>query len=112
LEYGVFYRCESSALRLEGLRHFFIHFPSYDLRVYAFTDAAGKTKPGMIRVLDGGADFHLELWDMPTENFGKFIAQVRAASPLLQLPWPAAALCPLLLFMKLPGTRPCRCRRR
>ena len=47
-------------------------------RVYAFTDDAGKTKPGMVRVMegDGGQDYYLELWDMPVENFGRFILQV------------------------------------
>ena len=76
--------------------------------MYAFTDAAGKTKPGMVRVLDGeaGKDFYLELWDMPVENFGRFMLQARRRRrrlrrlprllpffpfPMLTLP-PAAAL--------------------
>lgn len=48
-------------------------------RLFAFTDENGKTKPGMIRPLitDNCAAVHLELWDVPTENFGKFISQVR-----------------------------------
>jgi allophanate hydrolase len=49
-------------------------------KVYAFTDAAGKTKPGMVRVAEGehGGDFFLELWDVPLESFGRFILQVPA----------------------------------
>lgn len=57
-------------------------------RVYAFTDAAGKTKPGMVRVLDGepGKDFYLELWDVPVEKFGRFMLQVRYFAAALALP--------------------------
>lgn len=50
-------------------------------RVYAFTDSAGKTKPGMLRVAEGeqGGDFLLELWDIPTEKFGQFMMLVPPA---------------------------------
>ncbi|KAL4418867.1 hypothetical protein ABPG77_002623 [Micractinium sp. CCAP 211/92] len=49
--------------------------PEY--RLYAFTDASGKTKPGMIAVTDGsGAAVHLEVWEMPIQNFGHFMLQV------------------------------------
>lgn len=49
--------------------------PEY--RLIAFTDAAGKTKPGMVTVTDGsGAAVHLEVWEMPIENFGHFMLQV------------------------------------
>ena len=47
-------------------------------RLYAFTDAAGKTKPGMVAVTDGsGGAVHLEVWEMPIENVGRFLVQVR-----------------------------------
>jgi hypothetical protein len=47
-------------------------------RLFAFTDASGKTKPGMIYVTDGsGAAIDLEVWEMPIENFGDFMLQVR-----------------------------------
>lgn len=56
-------------------------------RLYAFTDATGKTKPGMIRVTDGsGASIDLEVWEMPIENFGHFMVQVRKG---LQTHWVA-----------------------
>lgn len=47
-------------------------------RLYAFTDDNGKTKPGMVRPLSHTecAAVYLELWDVPIENFGKFIQQV------------------------------------
>jgi allophanate hydrolase len=50
-------------------------------KVYAFRDEAGKVKPGMIRQSPAddpqpGSSFYLELWDVPIENFGKFIVQV------------------------------------
>ncbi|PSC69639.1 allophanate hydrolase [Micractinium conductrix] len=48
-----------------------------EYKLYAFTDAAGRTKPGMVAVTDGsGAAVHLEVWDMPIENFGRFMLQV------------------------------------
>ncbi|KAI7838880.1 hypothetical protein COHA_007346 [Chlorella ohadii] len=51
--------------------------PEY--RLYAFTDASGKTKPGMVALppgSSGGAAVHLEVWEMPLENFGSFMVQV------------------------------------
>ena len=48
-------------------------------RLYAFTDANGKTKPGMVALppgSSGGAAVHLEVWEMPLENFGSFMVQV------------------------------------
>lgn len=46
-------------------------------RLYAFTDDTGKTKPGMVTVVDGsGSAVYLEVWEMPIENFGHFILQV------------------------------------
>lgn len=49
--------------------------PEY--RLYAFTDATGKTKPGMVAVADGsGTAVHLEVWEMPIQNFGHFMLQV------------------------------------
>ena len=49
-------------------------------RLYAYTDANGKTKPGMVRPLDTTecAAVDLEVWDVPIENFGKFMLQVPA----------------------------------
>lgn len=50
-------------------------------RLYAFTDASGKTKPGMVALPPssggGGAAVHLEVWEMPLESFGAFMLQVR-----------------------------------
>lgn len=47
-------------------------------RLFAFTDSNGKTKPGMIRPLDrsGCASIAMEIWDLPSENFGKFVSMV------------------------------------
>lgn len=47
-------------------------------RLYAFTDTSGKTKPGMVRPLnnEGCNSVELEVWEMPIENFGRFIEQV------------------------------------
>lgn len=63
-------------------------------RLYAFTDAGGKTKPGMVAVQDGsGAAVHLEVWEMPIENFGRFMLQVTgggARGTLRQHAWAAA----------------------
>lgn len=53
---------------------------SHCYRLYAFTDASGKTKPGMVALppgSGGGAAVHLEVWEMPLENFGAFMLQVR-----------------------------------
>ena len=52
--------------------------PHPSRRLYAFTDAAGKTKPGMVAVTDGsGTAVHMEIWEMPIENFGRFMLLVR-----------------------------------
>ncbi|KAL4858303.1 Allophanate hydrolase [Chlorella vulgaris] len=48
-----------------------------EYKLYAFTDDNGKTKPGMVTVVDGsGSAVYLEVWEMPIENFGHFILQV------------------------------------
>ena len=48
-------------------------------RLFALTDAAKKvSKPGMVRVADGGVRVFLEVWDVPSEAFGRFIVQVPA----------------------------------
>jgi allophanate hydrolase len=33
-------------------------------------------KPGMLRVAEGGAALALELWDIPLQNFGAFVAEI------------------------------------
>ena len=46
-------------------------------RLFALTDAAKNiTKPGMVRVADGGVRVFLEVWDVPSEALGRFIVQV------------------------------------
>lgn len=47
-------------------------------RLFAFTDAQGKTKPGMIRPLskEGCSSIEMEIWEMPVENFGYFMTLV------------------------------------
>ena len=51
-------------------------------RLFAFTDGNGITKPGMVRPLDtaGCTSVYMELWDVPTENFGRFIEKVQCGS--------------------------------
>ena len=49
--------------------------PAY--RLFAITDAVKKvTKPGMIRVAEGGVRVYLEIWSVPIEQFGRFMVQV------------------------------------
>ncbi len=44
---------------------------------YRFIALPGEiAKPGMIRVPEGGASIDLELWDMPVEHFGSFVALI------------------------------------
>jgi len=44
---------------------------------YKFIALPGAiAKPGMIRVPEGGASIDLELWDMPVEQFGSFVALI------------------------------------
>lgn len=78
---GLHLRGQPLNSQLTNLRSTFVKecrsAPEY--RLYAFTDAAGKTKPGMIAVTDGsGAAVHLEVWDMPIENVGQSVNLVPA----------------------------------
>jgi len=50
--------------------------PNYRLYALAGTQPA---KPGLLRVADGeGAAIELEIWALPTEAFGRFVAAVPA----------------------------------
>lgn len=65
--------------------------PPAPCRLYAFTDATGKTKPGMVAVADGsGTAVHLEVWEMPIQNFGHFMLQASRTWLLRQLPRPVS----------------------
>ena len=54
--------------------------PAY--RLYALSAAAsgGVAKPGLVRVPDGGASIAVELWEMPVDAYGSFVAGI--AGPL------------------------------
>jgi allophanate hydrolase len=42
------------------------------------TDPQGARKPGAVFVRDGsGAALEVEVWDMPLENFGRFMVRVQ-----------------------------------
>ena len=60
--------------RLAGNRH-----TSADYRLYALPGSQ-PAKPGLLRVKTGGHAIALELWDMPIDQFGSFVALV--PSPL------------------------------
>ena len=50
--------------------------PEY--RCYVITDPQGARKPGAVFVTDGsGAALEVEVWDIPLENFGRFIVRVQ-----------------------------------
>lgn len=49
--------------------------PEY--RCYVITDPQGARKPGAVFVRDGsGAGLEVEVWDIPLENFGRFMVRV------------------------------------
>jgi allophanate hydrolase len=49
--------------------------PEY--RCYVITDPKGTRKPGAVFVRDGsGAALEVEVWDIPFENFGRFMARI------------------------------------
>ncbi|MDI1360915.1 amidase [Methylotenera sp.] len=49
--------------------------PAYKLyQLNGFTPA----RPGLIRVVDGGAAIALEVWQLPIENYGTFVSGVPA----------------------------------
>ncbi|MBN3780697.1 allophanate hydrolase [Burkholderia sp. Ac-20345] len=54
--------------------------PAY--RLYALSAAAsgGVAKPGLVRVPDGGAAIAVEIWEMPVDAYGSFVAGI--ADPL------------------------------
>jgi allophanate hydrolase len=41
-------------------------------------EASVPPKPGLARVPEGGASIEVEVWDVPTESFGSFVAAVPA----------------------------------
>ncbi|WP_175910256.1 allophanate hydrolase [Burkholderia metallica] len=51
-------------------------------RLYALAAAAsgGVAKPGLVRVPDGGASIAVEIWEMPVDAYGSFVAGI--ADPL------------------------------
>jgi allophanate hydrolase len=49
---------------------------SAEYKMYLVKDARGE-KPGLIRLSNGkGSAFELEIWEVPLENAGKFIAMI------------------------------------
>lgn len=48
-----------------------------DYRLYALPDSE-PPKPGMVRVEHGGATVELEVWEMPVEHYGSFVASIPA----------------------------------
>ena len=46
-----------------------------DYRLYALPETS-PPKPGLVRVTDGGAAIAVEVWELPTEAFGGFVAAV------------------------------------
>lgn len=49
--------------------------PKYKLfKLVGFT----PERPGLLRVLDGGSEIELEVWQLPIENYGMFVAGVPA----------------------------------
>src|SRR5262249_8573073 len=51
--------------------------PAY--RLFAFPDA-NPPKPGLVRTLEGGSAIEVEVWELPSAEFGRFVASV--PSPL------------------------------
>ncbi|RQR75515.1 allophanate hydrolase [Burkholderia sp. Bp9012] len=49
-------------------------------RLYALSAAAcgGVAKPGLVRVPDGGAPIAVEIWEMPVDAYGSFVAGIAA----------------------------------
>ena len=64
LEHGAKFLCEAETAPLYRL----VKLPST------------PAKPGLIRTHDGGAAISIEVWKMPAENFGRFVASI--PSPL------------------------------
>ncbi|HTI17827.1 MAG TPA: allophanate hydrolase [Trinickia sp.] len=50
--------------------------PTYRLFALPAASSGGVAKPGLVRVPDGGASIEVELWDMPLDAYGGFVAQV------------------------------------
>jgi allophanate hydrolase len=65
-------------LRAAGARLLETTTTAPDYRLYALAGTA-PAKPGMLRVADGeGAAIELEIWALPAEAFGRFVAAVPA----------------------------------
>lgn len=50
--------------------------PSY--RLYALADDGGIARPGLVRVLDGGAPIEVELWELAPTALGELIGEIPA----------------------------------
>ncbi|WP_371136623.1 hypothetical protein [Hydrogenophaga sp.] len=37
-----------------------------------------RRRPGMVRVNEGGAAIHMEVWELPAEHFGSFVDGIPA----------------------------------
>lgn len=48
-----------------------------DYRLYALANTT-PPKPGLVRMGSGGASIVVELWDVPAEDFGSFVAEIPA----------------------------------
>ncbi|MEJ2632759.1 MAG: allophanate hydrolase [Acidihalobacter sp.] len=47
-------------------------------RLYALSPAWPPSRPGMVRVAEGGAAIEVEVWAVPAARFGDFVAQIPA----------------------------------
>ncbi|VWC90789.1 urea amidolyase [Burkholderia lata] len=54
--------------------------PAYRLYVLSAAASGGVAKPGLVRVPDGGASIAVEIWEMPVDAYGSFVAGI--ADPL------------------------------
>ena len=50
---------------------------SADYRLYALA-GSGVARPGMVRVMSGGAAIEVEVWELPLAGFGSFVAGIPA----------------------------------
>ncbi|MBN3825874.1 allophanate hydrolase [Burkholderia sp. Ac-20384] len=54
--------------------------PAYRLYALSAGASGGVAKPGLVRVPDGGASIAVEIWEMPVDAYGSFVAGI--ADPL------------------------------
>ncbi|WP_175970477.1 allophanate hydrolase [Burkholderia sp. BCC0322] len=54
--------------------------PAYRLYALSAAVSGGVAKPGLVRVRDGGASIAVEIWEMPVDAYGGFVAGI--AGPL------------------------------